>query len=182
MPNLYKLMAQALLPGALVALLIGIAASKGVATEERDARAVEATIQSFEQAVQDFDLDKANSLLAPGARWIEYSPPAKLDEFEWPRINRLKVAGVRIAFRLRDFRADVEGDVAWTTLTLEGVFSSNTPEGKKLLQPVPGRCSYRADTVNCKATFVESEVLIRTASGWRIALGHTSELPRPQGT
>jgi len=168
-----------LLPGALVALLIGIVALKGASTQDDDRRAVEATIQSFEQAVQDFDLDKANSLLAPGAQWIESSPPAKLDDFEWPRIKRLEAAGVRIAFRLRDFHARVQGDAAWTTLTLEGTFSSNTPEGKKLLQPTPERCSYQADTVNCHATFVESEVLIRTPRGWRIALGHTSELPRP---
>lgn len=34
--------------------------------------------------------------------------------------------------------------------------------------------------MSCEIPFVESMVLVKTPSGWKIALGHTSRLPKEQ--
>jgi hypothetical protein len=131
------------------------------------------------EAVQEFNFAKANSFLAPEARWIEASLPRKAEVPDW--FHKAKAAGVRITYRLHDFETHVQGNVAWVTLTLDGTFSADSAEGQKLLlHPTTAReyCSSQATHVSCGITFVESEVLVKTLSGWKIALGHTSRLPK----
>lgn len=143
--------------------------------------AVESTVRGFEQATEDFDFDKANLLLAPQARWIEESLPEKADEWpEWWR--KAKAAGVHITYRLRDFETHVQGNVAWVTLTIDGTFSADSVEGQKLLasQVEGGFLTLAGNAHETRDTFVESEVLVKSAQGWRIALGHTSKLPKPE--
>jgi hypothetical protein len=74
----------------------------------------------------------------------------------------------------------VQGDVAWVTLTLDSTFSADSAEGQKWLQGLKDYCLSQAPSVSCEAIFVESEVLVKTPSGWKIALGHTSLLPKAQ--
>ena len=70
----------------------------------------------------------------------------------------------------------MQGGVAWATLTLEGIFSADSAQGRKFLH---------LDTVagnprELQVTYVESEVLVKTSSGWKITLGHPSRLPKAQ--
>jgi ketosteroid isomerase-like protein len=172
-------MKQILVVVVLVTFFVVIAVNRDAAQED-DKSAVEATVRQFERACQDFDFDQADSILLPDARWIEYSLPAKLGDIEWPRLRALKSAGVRISFRVHDFEINVRGDVAWVTLTLDGTFTSDGEDGRKLLNPTPGRCVSQGTHVSCNQTFVESEVLVRTTAGWKIALGHTSSPPKAE--
>ena len=139
--------------------------------------AVEATVREFELAVQDYNLDKVNSFLTPEARWIEHSLPNNVD-VEIQTIEKLKSAGIHIAYRLHDLDAHVQGDVAWVTLNMDGTFSADSAEGQKLLlHPAPDKeCMSQGSHVSCEITFVESQVLVKTPGGWKIALGHTSRV------
>ena len=64
--------------------------------QDNENSAVEATVRGFEQAVQDYDLAKVNSLLTPEARWIENSLQ-KIDA-EWQWFDKAKTAGVRTTY------------------------------------------------------------------------------------
>jgi len=156
---------------------------KATKVQDSEKGAVEATVRDFEQAVQEYNLDKAKSLLTPDARWIEDSFPQTIDVL-WPAFEQLKAAGVRITYRVHDFETHVQGDAAWVTLVLDGTFSADSAEGQKLLmQSFPSAkeyCLSQATSVSCEATFVESEVLAKAPSGWKIALGHTSRLKKEQ--
>jgi hypothetical protein len=58
---------------------------------------------------------------------------------------------------------------------------SDTYETQKLLLQSPTAkedCSSQGIHVSCEMNSVENEVLLKTPSGWKIALGHTTELPR----
>jgi hypothetical protein len=69
------------------------------------------------------------------------------------------------------------------TETTDGTFTADTSEGQKLLLQSPTAkeyCLSQATNVSCSHTYVESEVLVKTPSGWRIALGHTTHLPKAQ--
>lgn len=145
--------------------------------------AVEATVRDFEQAVQEYNFAKANSFLTPEARWIDGSLPGKLEEVDWPWFEKLKEAGVRMINRPHDFDTHVQGDVAWVTLSVDVTFSTDSAEAQKLLlqdSTVKEYCLSQATHVSCGGTAVESEVLVKTQSGWKIALGHTSLLPKAQ--
>jgi hypothetical protein len=55
----------------LVAVLtLAATGSERVLAQDNDKSAVEATVRRYEQACEQFDFAKANSMLAPGARWI----------------------------------------------------------------------------------------------------------------
>lgn len=82
-------------------------------------------------------------------------------------LQKHKDAKVHIDYRPRDFVVQVKGDVAWVTVTLDSIFSADTEAGKALLG---GKSEWHP-------IFVESEILVRTPDGWRIALGHTTHLP-----
>jgi len=63
-------------------------------------------------------LEKANSLLARDARWIEGSYPesALFDGTEWSKHwLDYKAAKLRIAYELHDCDTHIRGDVAWLT-------------------------------------------------------------------
>ncbi len=150
--------------------------------QDSEKNAVEAAVRGFEQSVQEFNRAKVNSFLTPDARWIENSLPEKFDD-AWQPFDELKAAGIRITYRPHDFETHVQGDVAWVTLTIDGTFSADSAEGQKLLLEDPASkeaCLSQATHVSCEVTFVESEVLVKTPSGWKIALGHTSRLPKTQ--
>jgi len=141
--------------------------TKFTKVQDNEKSAVEATVRNFEQG-QDYNFAKAKSFLTPDARWIEGSLPVKFED-EWQWFDQAKTAGVHIINRPHDFETHVQGDVAWVTLTLDSTFSADSAEGQKLLHlDSPGAL---------RATFVESAVLVKTSSGWKIALGHTTRLP-----
>lgn len=150
---------------------------KATEVQDDEKSAVEATVREFELAVQDYNLEKVKSLLTPEARWIEHSLPNNVD-VEIQTIEKLKSAGIHIAYRLHDLDAHVQGDVAWVTLNMDGTFNADSAEGQKLLQhPAPDKeCVSQGSHVSCEITFVESQVLVKTPSGWKIALGHTSRV------
>lgn len=154
---------------------------KATKVQDDEKSAVEATVRGFELAVQDYDLDKVNSFLTPEARWIEHSLPNNVD-VEIQAIEKLKADGIHIAYQLHDLDAHVQGDVAWVTLNMDGTFSADSAEGQKLLlHPAPDKeCTSQGAHVSCEITFVESQVLVKTPSGWKIALGHTSRVPKDQ--
>jgi len=152
---------------------------KATKAQDNEKSAVEATVRGFEQAVQEFNRAKVNSFLAPDARWIENSLPVKFDD-EWQRFDKAQAAGVRITYQLHDFENHVQGDVAWVTLTIDGTFSADSAEGQKLLPRKAESGCVPSNPCESRMTFVESEVLVKTSSGWRIALGHTTALPKAQ--
>jgi ketosteroid isomerase-like protein len=174
-------MKQILAVAVLVALAFVTGGTERVSAQNNEKSAVEATVRDWDQACQDYNLAKANSLLTADVRWIDRSLPKKLDD-DWQWYDKAKAAGVRIAYRVHDLETHVQGDVAWVTSTIDGTFSADSAEGQKLLlQPTPDKeCSSQENHVSCSVTFVASEVLVKTPSGWKIALGHTSRLPKAQ--
>jgi ketosteroid isomerase-like protein len=155
---------------------------KATKVQDDEKSAVEATVRGFEQACQDYNFAKANSLLKPDARWIEYSLPVKFDD-EWRQFEEVKAAGIRITYRLHDFVTHVQGEVAWVTLTNDGTFSADSAEGQKLLlqsRRAKEDCLWPGTLVSCSATIVETMILVKTPSGWKIALGHSSRAPKDQ--
>jgi S1-C subfamily serine protease len=83
-----------------------------------------------------------------------------------PNYQVLRHAAVRIDYRPQDAVAEVQGNVAWVTVTLHSVWTAHTPVGRAML----GGSEWHA-------TFVESHVLVKTPDGWKLALGHASMLP-----
>ena len=149
--------------------------------QDNEKSAVEATVRAEAQALQDYNFAEAKSLLTSDARWIEDSLPEKITNIEWTDFEKLKAAGVRLTYRPHDFKTHVQGDVAWATVILDSTFSADSTEGQNLLlQSAKEYCLSQANHVSCEVTFVESEVLVKTPSGWRIALGHSSRLSKAQ--
>ena len=154
---------------------------KATKVQDNEKSAVEATVQAFERAYQDYNVAEAKSLLTSDARWIEDALPEKIKNMEWTDREELKVARVRSTLRLHDFETYVWGDVAWVTYAADAVSSADSTEGQKLLLQSPTAkedCSSQGTNVSCSATYVETEVMVKTPSGWRIALGHASRLPK----
>ncbi|MGA7573143.1 MAG: nuclear transport factor 2 family protein [Terriglobales bacterium] len=163
----------------LVAFALVTSGTERVLAQDNEKSAVEATVRDLEQSVQDYNHAKVNSLFTPEARWIEGSLPRKIED-EWQLIDKLKAAGIRIAYRLHDFETHVQGDVAWVTVTLDSTFSADSAEGQKLLPHKDEGGCIVGKPCESRTTYVESEVLVKTPSGWKIALGHTSLLPKAQ--
>jgi ketosteroid isomerase-like protein len=173
-------MKQILAVAVLASFGFVISGTERVLAQDNEKTAVEAIVRDFEQAVQDYNLAKVRSLLTPDARLIEDSLPSKISDdvvcCEW------KAAGIRFALRLHDFETHVQGDVAWVTLSIDGTESAESAEGRELLlRPKPYReCLSQATSVSCEITAVESHVLVKTPSGWKIALSHVTLLPKAQ--
>ena len=129
---------------------------------------IEETARKIEKAISVFDFELAESMMLPEARWIEHGPPVPVND--WGGFPQLKKAGVRIDYELSDFKIEVDGDVAWLTLLIKGRFTGDSPEARALVGTVANPLSER------NQTFVESFVMKRTASGWKLALGHTSAI------
>ena len=159
--------------------------TKFTRVQDSERSAVDPTVRDFEQAFQDYDNAKLNSLLTPDARWIENSLPNKIDrDWQWHDKAKAAAAGIRINNRPHDFETHVQGDVAWVTVTLDNTASADRAEGREVLLRSYNRpeqdCSSQGTSVSCKGTWVESMVLVKTPSGWKIALGHGSRLPKDQ--
>ncbi len=155
-----------------VALLVtsGICSDRPSAQEDLKSEA-EATVRVYEHACEQYDFAKANSMLAPGARWIEDSmpEPAEFTGDGWSkRWYEYKAAKLRIDYRVRDLVATVHGETAWVTLALDSTF---TADNKAALALNENQREWRG-------TFVESYVLERMNGAWKVALAHTSLLPK----
>lgn len=135
-------------------------------SEEDEKQAAINVVLAHEQAVQAYDFDKMDSLHTPVARAIEESYPHPSEPAERRDWQLNKDAGVHVAYHPQDAVADVRGDVAWVTLTLPSVWTADTPSAQAVLGAKEGY-----------ATYVESFILVKTSAGWKIALGHTSQLP-----
>jgi hypothetical protein len=136
------------------------------ATEEDDKKAAISVVLAHEQACQTYDFDKVDSLHTPDARVTEesYSHPLEPDQRRSYQVY--KDAGIRIDYHPQDAVAEVHGNVAWVTVTLHSVWTADTPAGQAMLGVKEGY-----------ATYVESFVLVKTPAGWKIALGHSDQLP-----
>jgi len=164
----------------VVLALIATPGWERMAAQSDDKSAVEATVRGMEEAVQNYDFKRQDSLLAPGARWIERSRP-ELAAFDGTGFFvRAKAAKVRLTNSPHDFDVHVQGDVAWITVLVDVTTIADNEEARALLARTeleetgkpspPGQREWRA-------TYVESEVLVRTPGGWKITLAHTSRLP-----
>jgi membrane-associated protease RseP (regulator of RpoE activity) len=136
------------------------------APEEDDKKAAINVVLAHEQAVQAYDFDKVDSLHTPDARSIEESYPHPFEPTERRDWQAYEDAGIRVEYHPQDAVAEVRGDVAWVTVTLPSVWTADTPAGQAMLGAGEGY-----------ATYVESFVLVKTPAGWKIALGHTDQLP-----
>jgi|SRR5271156_1563443 len=142
------------------------ACSMRTAPQEDDKRAAINVVLAHEQAVQEYDLDKVDSLHTPDARVIDESYPHPFEPDERRGWQLYKDAGIHVEYHPRDAVADVRGNVAWVTVTLPSNWTADTPAGRAML----GGCAWRA-------TYVESFILVKTPAGWKIAFRHTSLLP-----
>jgi ketosteroid isomerase-like protein len=137
----------------------------GAANQEDDKKAAEQVVRSFEQAVQEYDFDKADSLLTPDAHWIEFGYPTPVEPWLRQVFQKFKDAKVRIDYHPQDAEVHVSGDVAWVTITLNTTLEAGPGA------PLPNGRNH------AHAIYVESEILVRTPGGWKIVLGHTTHLP-----
>ena len=153
-----------------VVIVVVLAACRTrTASEDDDKKSAVDVVLADEQAVQEYDLDKVDSLHTPDARVIEESYPHAFepDERQGWQIN--KDAGVHVAYHPRDAAAEVRGNVAWVTLTLPSRWTADSPAGRAMIGG------------EWHATFVESFILVKTPVGWKITFRHTSQLPADFG-
>lgn len=157
----------------LMALLTFVANPPAQVLAQIDEKsAVEATVRAFEQAVQEFDFSKANSLLAPDARWIEEdSSPAPANEWsQW--WQDAKAARLRMTNRPHHVDVHIHGEVAWVTLFVDTTINVDNDAARALtMHNHPNEREWVTHAV-------ETETLLKTALGWKIVLGHTSILPK----
>ena len=139
-----------------------------------DKAAVETTLRAFISAFQNYDFGGVSALFERGGRWIDSSKP--LPAYQVPDFFRsAQSAGVEIRYELADVSIDGHGEIAWATWTTLGTFSATSERGKAFLRAN----LVTTDTAQSewRLTFVESAVLRRSSEGWRIVLGHTTQLP-----
>jgi ketosteroid isomerase-like protein len=144
--------------------------------------AVEGAVRGYEDALQTYDFSKANSFLAHDAKWIERSPPqtAASDGTEGGFWTKAKATKVRLRNEPHDFEVHVQENMAWVTLIVDVTTIADNEEARNLLARTEteetGKLSDPSQH-EWRGTYVESEVLTRTSSGWKISLAHTSRLP-----
>lgn len=155
----------------VAAVLVGPTTS--ATGHEDDEKAVENVVRAFEQASQELDLDKANALLTPDARWIRSSYPRPLEPWLRSWFPKWRDAKIRIDCHPHDVEVRVRGDVAWATVLVDSIWNADTEAARVMLGT--GRSEERYFVV-------ESEVLVRTPNGWRIALVHVSFVPADFGS
>jgi len=139
--------------------------------QDKEKSAVEALVRDYEHACEQYDFARANSLLAPHARWIEDSYPevAQFNGTGWSKHwEEMKAAKLRMNYQVRDLDVRIRGEVAWATLALDTVVTADNPAALAL----------NDNLREWRGTFVESYVLEKTDQGWKVALGHTSLLPK----
>jgi ketosteroid isomerase-like protein len=154
--------------GILISIALG-ACSTRKASEEDDKKAAINVVLAHEQAVQASDFDKVDSLHTPDARVIEESYPHPFEPDERQGWQAYKDAGVRVEYHPQDAVAEVRGNVAWVTLTLHSNWRADTPVGRAMIGG------------EWPATYVESFILVKTPTGWKITFRHTSMLPADFG-
>jgi ketosteroid isomerase-like protein len=152
----------------LTSIVLG-ACGRSAASQEDDKKAAINVVLAHEQACQTYDFDKLDSLFTPDAREIEESYPHPTEPGLRQFYQSMKDAGVRIDYRPQDAVAEVRGDVAWVTVTLHSVWRADNPVGRAMIGG------------EWHVTFVESFILVKTPTGWKIAFGHTSMLPADLG-
>jgi hypothetical protein len=133
-------------------------------------------VRGYEQALQEYDFDKANSLLMPDAIWIEedsYPGPAVIlnnNPDDW--WQQAKAAKLHVTNHPHDFETRIQGEVAWVIVFVDvGHVVDNDAARAFTLRDHPNEREWVTHAI-------ESEVLVKTANGWRIALAHTSILPK----
>src|ERR1700735_5128201 len=139
------------------------------ASEEDDKKAAINVVLAHELACQTYDFDKEDSLHTPDARVIEESYPHPLEPEQRQSYQVYKDAGIRIDYHPQDAVAEVRGNVAWVTVTLHSIWTADNPVGRAMIGG------------EWHVTFVESFILVKTQEGWKIAFGHTSQLPADFG-
>jgi ketosteroid isomerase-like protein len=139
-------------------------AAPRTAGHEDDEKDVENVMRDFEQAIQESDFEKAHALFTPDARWIENSYSLPVESWLPGWFFRWRDAKFRIDSHLNDIEVHVSGDVAWTTVSVESIWNADN-EAARVMQHDRSKVRY---------LYMESEVLVRTPNGWRIALGHES--------
>jgi ketosteroid isomerase-like protein len=152
----------------LISVVLG-ACQRRAASEEDEKKAAINAVLAHEQACQTYDFDKLDSLHTPDSRGIEESYPGPTEPGLRHFYQSMKDAGVSIDYHPQDAVAEVRGDVAWVTVTLHSVWTADNPAGKAMIGG------------EWHVTFVESFILVKTPDGWKIALGHTSQLPADFG-
>jgi SnoaL-like domain len=157
---------------AMAVLMFVVSPIERVEGKKAEQSAVERTVRDYERALEGFDFDTANSLLAPGAKWIEEdSYPAPADHIgEW--WQQARAAKLRMTNRPHDFDIRILGDAAWVIVFVdtETVVDNDSARAFTLRD--------HPDERKWVSYAVESEVLVKAASGWKIALAHTSMLPK----
>ena len=156
---------------AIFLIFLALAARRTrAALEVDDKQAAISVVLAHEQAVQAFDFDKVDSLHMPDARVIEESFPHKFEPEERRDWQAFRDAGVHVEYQPQDAVAEVRGDVAWVTVTLHSIWTADKPVGRAML----GGSQWRG-------TWVESFILVKTPTGWKINFRHTSVLPAEFG-
>jgi len=165
-----------------IALLIFTACPgwERAAARSDEKSAVEATVRGMEEAVQAYDFARQDSLLVPGARWIEHSRPQPAAFDGTGFFVEAKAAKVRLTNQPHDFDIHIQGDVAWITVLVDVTTIADNEAARALLARSEIEETSPPRQREWRATYVESEVLVKTPSGWKIALGHTSRLPDTQ--
>lgn len=139
-------------------------------SEEDDKQGAIDVVLAHERAVQAFDLDKVDSLHTPDARVIEESLPHPFEPAERQGWQANQDAGLHVEYDPQNAAAEVRGNVAWVTLTLHSIWRADSPAGRAML----GGSEWRA-------TWVESFILLKMPTGWKITFRHTSPLPADLG-
>jgi membrane-associated protease RseP (regulator of RpoE activity) len=151
-------------------LLVVTARGRRTAAQEDDKQSAINVVLAHERAVQEYDLDKVDSLHTPDARVIEESYPHPFEPEERQGWQFNKQAGLHVVYHPQDAVADVRGNVAWVTLTLHSTWTADAPEGRAMLGGNTER-----------ETYVETFILVKTPAGWKITFRHTSTLPADFG-
>jgi hypothetical protein len=94
---------------------------------EDDKRAAIAVVLAHELACQTYDFDKLDSLHTPDSQGIEESYPQPSEPGLRQNYQVLTNAAVRIDYRPQDAVAEVQGNVAWVTVTF-------TVSGRRILR------------------------------------------------
>ena len=169
-----------------VLLLVASPAWERASAQVDDKSAVEATVRAMEEAVQAYDFQKQGirPLLRHGhARGSERSRP-ELAAFDGTGFFvQAKAARVRLTNSPHDFDIHVQGNVAWITVLVDVTTIADNETARALLARTEVEETGKPSPPNqreWRATYVESEVLVKTPGGWKITLAHTSRLPEKE--
>ena len=156
-------------------ILVGLLADPSVAQSKDqadDKSAVEMIVRASEQAFQDYDWEKVAQLLTPNAVWIEedsYPAPANKITDWWEKAKSVKL---NMKNYPHDFDIRIKGDVAWVLVYVDTETTIDNEAARAF------RMTDHPNDHHWVTHAIESEVLVKTDDGWKIALGHTSILPK----